>query len=88
MHSTIIVGLVVCWVLISIAATTRYHGVGLGWIDIPTLLIVILAALDIGFTAVFGIDPAARMLSPQLYGVVSVLVGMSGIWQFCRQRLR
>jgi uncharacterized membrane protein YuzA (DUF378 family) len=88
LDSTIIVGLVVCWVLISIAATTRYHGVSLGWIDIPTLLIVILAALNIGFKAFFGIDLAARMLSPQFYNLVSVLVGMSGVWQFFRQRLR
>jgi len=88
LDSTIIAGLVVCWVLISIAATTRYHGVGLGWIDIPTLLIVILAALNIGFKAFFGIDLAARVLSPQFYRLVSVLVGMSGVWQFFRQRLR
>lgn len=74
------------WAVFSAAMTVKFHGKPLFWLDFPTLLIVIMAALDIGAIACFNIDPAALLLGPHSYDVARVAIGISGVWQFFRQR--
>jgi uncharacterized membrane protein YuzA (DUF378 family) len=81
----IIVLLVGCWIVFSVAMTVKYHGKPLLLIDFPSLTVVILAALDIGARAFFDIDPAAMLLGSYYRAACSV-VGVCAIWQFCRQR--
>lgn len=84
---TLAIGVLIgCWALFSAAMTVKFHGKPLLLIDFPTLLIVILAAIDIGADVFFGIDPAAQLLGTLFYDVARVAVGLSGVWQFFRQR--
>jgi uncharacterized membrane protein YuzA (DUF378 family) len=54
-------------------------------IDLPTLVIVIAAGLDIGLLGFFNFD-AARWLFGRYATYAFMIVGMSAIWQLTRQR--
>jgi uncharacterized membrane protein YuzA (DUF378 family) len=55
------------------------------WFDFPSLLLIIAAGIQIGLQAFFGWDVAGGLLGDHAR-IVFQLMGVSAIWQLCRQR--
>ena len=55
------------------------------FIDFPTLVLVIAAGLQLGILGFFGWDPADALFGAYTK-LAYMLVGLSAVWQLCRQR--
>jgi uncharacterized membrane protein YuzA (DUF378 family) len=58
---------------------------GMWWIDYPTLVLIIAAAIVLGILGVFQINVVEQYLGPYAR-FVYLLFGFAGIWQMTRQR--
>jgi len=54
-------------------------------IDFPTLCLIIAAGFQAGMLAIFGVD-AAGVLFGGYEKLVFELMGISALWQLCRQK--
>jgi uncharacterized membrane protein YuzA (DUF378 family) len=57
------------------------------WLDFPSLILIIAAGIQLGLTAFFGWDAAGSLFGSHA-PVVFQLMGLSAVWQLCRQRFR
>ena len=55
------------------------------FVDFPTLVLLILAGLNVGMLAVSGYNPADAIFG-SYHHIVYVLVGVSAVWQLSRQK--
>ena len=55
------------------------------WIDFPSLVLIIAAGIQVGLQAFFGWDAAGSLFGDYAW-IVFQLMGISAIWQLCRQR--
>ena len=55
------------------------------FIDLATLVLVILAGLQLGIVGVFGFDAAQTFLGGYTQ-LLYLLMGLSSVWQLCRQQ--
>ena len=56
------------------------------WIlDFPSLVLIIAAGLQLGLLGLFGWDAAAAVFGAYTKAAY-IAVGMSAVWQLCRQR--
>jgi len=54
-------------------------------LDFPTLILIIAAGLQVGLQATFGLDVIGKLFG-DYERVVLMLMGVSALWQFSRQR--
>jgi len=54
-------------------------------IDHSSMILIILAGLDLGIKGAFGIDLALKYLGG-FEKIMFVIIGLAAIWQFARQR--
>lgn len=54
-------------------------------IDHSSMALIILAGLYLGVKAVFGVDLALEYLG-RAENVLFIIIGLSAVWQFARQR--
>lgn len=55
------------------------------FLDLPTLILIIAAGLQVGVQAIFGIDCAGAVFGSHKE-LVFVLMGLSAVWQLVRQK--
>jgi uncharacterized membrane protein YuzA (DUF378 family) len=54
-------------------------------IDHPSMILIILAGINLGLKAAFGIDLVERYLSNYSH-ITYEIVGLAAVWQLTRQR--
>jgi uncharacterized membrane protein YuzA (DUF378 family) len=57
------------------------------FVDFATLVLIIAAAIQVGVQGAFGVDAAGAIFGTG-ERIVFILMGVSGVWQFFRQRFR
>ena len=57
----------------------------MGFIDLPTLVLVLLGAADVGSVGILGVDMISK-IAGQYARTIEVMIGLAAIWQFFRQR--
>jgi uncharacterized membrane protein YuzA (DUF378 family) len=57
----------------------------MGWIDGPTLLLLLATAISVGLYGVFGVDVVGYVVEDTYRHYAYLLVGFAGLWQLIRQ---
>ena len=58
----------------------------MGFIDFPTLVLIIIGSLLVGVHGITGVDVLHNYLGSTAGTVAEIAIGASGLWQFSRQR--